>query len=334
MNVLVTGATGFLGRRLVQRLLEEGYTVTAAGRNEAVGRELTLEGARFLPASLEDEQAMLDACRGQSYVFHCGALSTPWGAYRDFYRSNVMGTRHVIAGCRTHGVTRLIHVSTPSLYFQYKDGFGISEASPLPNKPVNHYARTKRMAESLVDEAFAQGLPVVTIRPRALFGPGDNAIFPRLVRANQKKFVPLFRKGQIMMDITYIDNCVDALLLCMRSPESTLGRKYNITNGEPIPFINILEQVFRLLDMPFHHKEIPYKLAYSLAGLMELASKTLLLGKAEPVLTRYTLGTLGFHQTLDITAAREELGYRPSISNEAGIRLFADWWKRMYGQNG
>lgn len=331
MNVLVTGATGFLGRRLVQRLLAEGHKVTAAGRNKAIGRELEGVGAAFLPVSLEDSSAVADACKGQSYVFHCGALSAPWGPYNDFYRSNVLGTRHIVEGCMRHGITRLIHVSTPSIYFQFQDSFGVSEASPLPDKPVNHYARTKRMAEEVVDEAFLSGLPVVTIRPRAIFGPGDKAIFPRLVRANQKRFVPLFREGQIMMDITYVDNCVDALLLCMDSPESTLGRKYNITNGEPIPLIKLLEGVFRLLDMPFHHKAIPYKIAYPLAGIMELASKTLLLGRVEPILTRYTLGTLGFHQTLDITAAREELGYRPAINNEKGIALFAEWWKRTYG---
>src|SRR5690606_3825206 len=115
-----------------------------------------------------------------------GALSSPGGKYSDFYNSNVIGTRNIVEGSRRHQVGRLIYVSTPSLYFDYTDRWNLSESAPLPRKPVNAYAATKRRAEEEVEPAFAAGLPVITIRPRAIFGPGDQTILPRLLLANQK----------------------------------------------------------------------------------------------------------------------------------------------------
>lgn len=331
MKVLVTGATGFVGGRLVRRLLADGCEVTAAGRNRKLGDELARLGARFAPLALEDGEAVAAACAAQQAVFHCGALSSPWGRYADFYNSNVAGTRHVIAGCKRHKVGRLIHVSTPSVYFQYSDRLNINEQSPLPAKAANAYAYTKRLAEQLVAEAHADGLRVVTLRPRAVYGPGDTALFPRLVRANERRFVPLFRAGRISMDITYVDNCVDALLLCLRAPERALGRVYNITNGEPALFVDILSSVFGKLDMPFRAKKLPYAALYAAAGLMELAAAAWP-GRPEPLLTRYTVGTLAYHQTLDISAARNELGYAPRIGNEQGLAAFADWWREAAGR--
>ena len=331
MKVLVTGATGFVGGRLVHRLLAAGCEVTAAGRNREQGARLEKLGARFTPLLLEDGEAVEKACRAQQAVFHCGALSSPWGRYADFYNSNVAGTRHVINGCKRHDVGRLIHVSTPSVYFQYADRLDVDEYSPLPRKPANAYAHTKRLAEQLVAEAYAGGLPVVTIRPRAVYGPGDTALFPRLVRANERRFVPLFREGRVRMDITYVDNCVDALLLCLHAPERALGRIYNITNGEPAQFVDILSNVFDKLRMPFRAKRLPYAALYAAAALMELTAAALP-GRPEPLLTRYTVGTLAFHQTLDISAARSELGYTPRIGNEQGIAAFADWWRETAGR--
>ena len=254
MNMLVTGATGFLGKTLVFRLLNMGHTVYGLGRNKEIGNTLAEKGMQFICGDLADEQVVVDACKGVDYVFHCGAFSSPWGKYENFYNANVVGTKHVIQGCLTHHVKRLIHVSTPSLYFHYDDKENVKESDPLPAKFVNFYAETKYMGEQLIDEAFKEGLAVVTIRPRAIFGPGDNAILPRLIQTNQEKFIPLIKEGKNLLDLTYVENVVDALLLCMTSPESTLGEKYNITNGEQVPFVEVLSEAFQQLNIPFHTK--------------------------------------------------------------------------------
>lgn len=327
MKVLVTGGTGFLGKNLIDRLLEEGYEVTAVGRNEQEGQLLKRKGVRFLKLDLSAPE-MTDALKQQEAVFHCGALSSPWGAYRDFHQSNVIGTRNIIEGCFKYGVQKLVHVSTPSIYFDYRDRLLIAEAEPLPKQAVNSYAYTKRLAEQEIDKAFEAGLPVVTIRPRALFGPGDGAIFPRLMRANEQRFVPVFGDGRTLIDVTYIDNVTEALMRCLHADSSTLGQKYNITNGEPVYLFDLLSQLFEQLGTPFRHKRIPYPVAYTLAAVMESMSKLPYVNK-EPLLTRYSVGILAYSQTLDISKAERELGYRPVVTIAEGIRRFCQWWKEQ-----
>jgi nucleoside-diphosphate-sugar epimerase len=326
MRALVTGATGFLGKRLAKRLADDGHEVVGVGRNLEAGRWLEEHGVRFVSADLADRDAVVKACRGQEVVFHSGALSSPWGPYPAFHRSNVEGTRNVIEGSRTHGVRRLVHVSTPSLYFDTAERLGVSERDPLAEKPVNHYAATKRMAEELVDAAHAEGLPVVTIRPRALFGPGDTTILPRLIRANARGALPLFGPEGPWVDVTYVDNVVDALLLCESAPDHVLGKKYNITNGETVRMRHLLEKLFAALEVPAHFRPMRYPVAYGLAGAMEAASLAFMGGR-EPLLTRYSVNVLARSQTLDISAARRDLGYTPRTSLDEGLAEFVAWWK-------
>lgn len=272
---------------------------------------------------------MVRNCEGQEMVFHCGALSSLWGSYNDFYESNVTGTRNVIKGCVANGVERLIHVSTPSIYFDFADRYHIAESTPLPRKAANWYAETKRLAEQEIDQAYESGLPVMTIRPRAIFGPGDPTIIPRLIEANRQGRLPLIRGGQAVVDLTYIHNVVDALLLCMSAPSEALGRKYNITNDEPIRFIDALNYLFERLGEPVRARRIPYPAAYMAAGCIEGLAR--LTGSSkEPLLTRYTVGLLSKSQTLDISAAREQLGYRPRVSVKEGIDAYAAWYKENH----
>jgi len=324
MNILVTGGTGFLGKALAFRLLLAGYEVTIVGRNEVVGKEISTCGIRFIKADLADEFAMTEACRGQDYVFHCGALSSPWGRYQDFYNSNVLGTKHVVLGCQRHSIRRMIHVSTPSIYMEWRDRQQIGENEALPINAINTYARTKRAAEYIVDDAWQKGLPVLTIRPRGIFGPGDHTIFPRLIRVNDSKGIPDFGKA-VMADVTYIDNVVDALLLCIAAPKTSLGKKYNITNGEPMLLKTLMVTLFEKLGYPLRFRKIPYSLAYCVASMAELYAAFPWGG--EPEITRYGVGVLYYSQTLDITAAQNELGYYPSVSISEGIQQFADWWR-------
>lgn len=330
-RVLVTGGTGFLGQKLALRLRDQGYEVTAVGRDRGIGQELQKKGICFAQADIRDRDAMIEVCRNQEIVHHAAAFSSPWGTFRDMYATNVSGTGHLIEGCMKFDIERLIHVSTPSIYFAFEDREGIRESDPLPVRFANTYAHTKYLAELEVDKAYLAGLPTITIRPRALFGPGDNTILPRLIRANEKKYVPLIDGGKAVMDLTYIENVVDALLLCMESPAHTLGHAYNITNGEPVTLIDVLTKVFQRLDMPLRERKLPYWKAYSAAWVLEAVSRTLLGGR-EPVLTRYSVGVLAKSQTLDITKAREALGYRPRVRIAEGIEAFADWWRMQHGR--
>lgn len=326
MNVLVTGATGFLGQKLAFRLKKIGYHVTALGRNEEIGTHLNQAGIQFIPSSLEDKKKISELCQKQDYVFHSGALSSPWGKYQDFFNSNVIGTQNIIEGCKRANVKRLIHVSTPSLYFHYDERLDVKESAPLPEAFVNDYAKTKYLAELEIDRAFQEGLPTITIRPRALFGPGDNAILPRLIKVCEKGVFPKIGDGSVEVDITYVENVVDALILCMNSGEHTLGEKYNITNGVRVNLYEIIEEVMGQLGKSVKYKKISFNKAFLFAKILERAS-TLFLGGKEPILTRYSVSVLSKSQTLNIEKAKQDLGYVPRISIEEGIRHFVEWWK-------
>lgn len=326
MKLLVTGGTGFLGTHLAHRLQELGHEVTAIGRNPAKGAALAARGIRFIAADLADEAAIQAACRGQEAVFHTGALSSPWGAPAAFHAANVLGTRHIVDGCLQHGVSRLVHVSTPSIYNSYTAHLGVREDAPLPAKPVNEYARTKLLAEGEVQRGFAAGLPVVTLRPRAIFGPGDQAILPRLIQVAQRGRMPLINGGRALIDLSYVENVVDALLLGLSAPEGCSGRTYNITNGEPMELRTLLTALFERLSMPVKMVDLPWGAAWGIASALEAVYR-LLPGRPEPPLTRFAVGSIGLSQTLDITAARTELGYTPRVSVFEGIERFAQSYR-------
>ncbi|HRJ41174.1 MAG: NAD-dependent epimerase/dehydratase family protein [Caldilineaceae bacterium] len=326
MKVLVTGATGFLGQALARRLCGLGADVSGLGRNPAVLARLEREGIRPISADLADGEAIRAACQGQEIVFHAGALAAPWGKREDFYKSNVLGTQNVTAGCEASGVQRLVHVSTPSVYFGLDSLESVREDAPLPARPVNEYARTKLLAEGEVDRAFGRGLPVITIRPRAIFGPGDTTILPRLIARLKTGRLPIIGDGRNVIDMTYVENVVDALLLCAASPLATLGKKYNITNGEPTPLWPLIEKLCMALSYPYPKRHIPYPLADGVAALLEVVY-CLLPGQPEPPLTRYSVALLAKNTTLDISAARRELGYQPRVSVAEGFQDFVEWWQ-------
>ncbi|RLT42089.1 MAG: NAD-dependent epimerase/dehydratase family protein [Chloroflexi bacterium] len=231
-----------------------------------------------------------------------------------------------MAGCAIHGVGRLVHVSTPSIYFGLDSLVNVREDAPLPTRPVNEYARTKLLAEAAVDRAFARGLPVITIRPRAIFGPGDTTILPRLIARLQKGRLPIIGDGRNLSDMTYVENVVDALLLCAASPTATLGKKYNITNGEPTPLWPLIEKLCAALGYEYPRRHVPYRVADGAAALLEVVYR-LLPGQPEPPLTRYSVALLAKNATLDISAARQELNYQPRVSVAEGLRRFVAWWQ-------
>ena len=326
MKALVTGATGFLGGALARRLHALGWDVTAQGRDPAALKSLEAQGIRAVKANLEDSQAILDACRGQEIVFHSGALANDWGRPEAFYNANVLGTQNVIRGCQEHHVKRLVHVSTPSIYFRFAPRIDVKETDPLP-PPVTEYARTKGLAEVEVDKAYADGLPTVTIRPRAIFGPGDRIILPRLINRLQRGILRVTGDGQNLADMSYIENVVDALLLCVESPKHTLGKKYNITSGEPVRLWEMIRKLCDRLDLKYPTQKLPYPLVDRIASTLEFVAR-LLPGQPEPPLTRYSVAMISLSTTLDITAARNDLGYSPRVSNEEGFEEFVEWWKR------
>jgi nucleoside-diphosphate-sugar epimerase len=315
MHVLVTGATGFVGRHLVAALLRRGDRVRALGRNEAACRGLEQSGGEVVRSDLRDRGAVVGACAGVDAVCHAGALSAPWGRAADFHAVNVGGTENAIAGCRAHGVGRLVYVSSPSVVFDGRDHRDLTDDAPYPRRLMSVYSLTKKIGEDRVRAAAAEGLATVTIRPKAVFGPGDTSLLPRLVRVARGGRLPQVGDGRNLVDLTYVDNVVHALLLALEA-RAAVGRTYTVTNGEHVPLWDLIKTVLRRLGIDAKLRPLPYRVVYAAAALMELRAA---LTGGEPLLTRYTAALLARTQTYNIDAARHDLGYVPPVSVAEGV---------------
>jgi nucleoside-diphosphate-sugar epimerase len=331
MKVLVTGGTGFLGRHLVWRLADLGHDVCFTGRDAEKARQVTKDASRpttfavlshAAPGSLA---ALTRAMAGADAVIHCAALSSPWGRLRDFYSANVQSTEQVLSAMRTHRVARLVHISTPSIYFQFCDRIGIREDEPLP-PPVNYYAQTKREAERLVRAA---PVSAIILRPRGIFGMWDETLLPRLLRLLRRKRFPLFNGGNALIDLTYVDNVVDAIVLAL-ALQDPIESTFNISNGQPLRAGDLFAQLARAYDLPWHPRHMPLSTGLVLARACEVAGR--IVRGWEPPLTRYTVGTVAYSQTLDLQRARDHLGYVPRVDIHEGIRRTSAWMQARAGE--
>jgi nucleoside-diphosphate-sugar epimerase len=223
----------------------------------------------------------------------------------------------------------MVFVSSSSLYFEFAHRMNITESDPLPPRAANHYVASKRAAERIVANAHERGLGTVVVRPRAIFGPGDTALLPRLLRVASQGWLPLIDRGAALVDLTYVDNVADVLWAAAVAPDSVAGRVYNVTNGEPWRVASLLSNVAEVLDLEVRFVNVPFAVAYAVAALLELVA-SLSPGRPEPPLTRYTVGVLGRSQTLSIEAARRDLAYAPRVSVAEGVRRTVDWWRQRH----
>jgi 2-alkyl-3-oxoalkanoate reductase len=315
MRVLVTGGTGFLGQNIVTYLQMQGHCIRVLGRDETVCAQLTAGGVEVVRADLRDGPAVRNACANMDAVCHAGALSAPWGRLADFHASNVVGTENVLAGCKSHHVKRLVFISSPSVTFAGRDLHEATEASPYPPRYLSPYSLTKKQGEDLVNAAHRGGLATVILRPKALFGPGDRALLPRLLTAAHRGRLPQIGAGRNLVDLTYVENAAQAVVLALTA-EAAVGKTYIVTNDEHVPLWDVIRLVLRRLGVPARLRPMPYHLVYALAAMMEFRSR--LLG-GEPTLTRYTTAILGRTQTYDVSAAKRDLGYQPTISVAEGV---------------
>ncbi|MCA9540974.1 MAG: NAD(P)-dependent oxidoreductase [Myxococcales bacterium] len=329
-RVLVTGATGFLGGAVAARLHAAGDEVTATGRDLAAGEALRARGLNFVAADLTDAAAVDRLCAAQTHVVHCAARAASWGPYDAFWQANVLATRHVAEATRRAG-GHLVHISTPSIYVARRDQFDVPEDAPLP-PPINHYAATKHLAELEVDQAHAAGLSVITLRPQAILGPGDTTLMPRILGLAARGTLPVIGDGSMTLAVTGVENAIDAIEAALAAPPAALGRKYNITDGEAVRLQAVLDQVFALLGVQCRRRHISRGLAWMLAGLVETLWR--LLRRGEPPLTRYAVCLLGYGRTLDISAARRDLGYAPRVPLDETLARFADWWRQANPPHG
>ena len=326
MKILVTGGGGFLGQALCRGLVERGHEVSSFNR----GRYPALDalGVRQLQGDLADRAAVLAAfADGFDTVFHNAAKAGAWGSYQSYYSANVVGTNNVVEACRTHGIGKLVHTSTPSVTHRATHPVegGTAETVPYGEGFKAPYAATKTIAEKAVLAASDANLAVVALRPRLIWGPGDAQILPRLVERARAGRLRIVGSGDNKVDTTYIDNAAQAHFDAfehLASGAACAGKAYFISNGEPWPMREVLNALLRAAGAPEVRKHLPFAAAYAIGAVCEGLWRALPLGGELPM-TRFLAEQLATAHWYSMEPARRDFGYEPKVSMAEGMRRLA-----------
>lgn len=330
-TVLVTGGGGFVGRRIVEMLLERGDTVRFVARGTypdvealgAVGRQL----------DLRDAKSLRDAVRGVDVVHHVAGKAGYWGSFEEFAAVNIDGTRNVIDACRAEGVGRLVYTSTPSVVGYAADAEGIEEA-PYPERWESPYGETKARAEKLVLAASSPGLRTVAVRPHLVIGPRDNHLVPRVIGRARAGQLRIIGDGTNKVDLTYVDNAagahLDAADALRAADAPCAGKAYFISNGEPVVLWEWINGVLAELGAPPVTKKVSLRTASALGGALELAHRWLPLA-GEPRMTRFVALAMSRSHWYSMAPAQRDLGYRVRVPLDEGTRRTVAWLKEQTG---
>lgn len=317
MRVFVTGGSGYLGRNLLKTLTGRGDEARALARSDAAVKAVEAVGATAVRGDLEDVEVMTAAMRGCDVVFHSAAVAALWGDRAAFRRVNVEGTEHVARAARAAGVRRLVHVSTEAVLVDGK-GFIVNadESRPLPAHPLGLYPETKGEAERRVLAAAGDGLDVVIVRPRFIWGRDDTTVLPELVRAVEDGRFKWIGGGRYLTSTCHVDNVVEGMLLA--AERGRPGGIYFLTDGPPVEFRRFITDLLATRGVTPGDGRVPRPLAWGLAAVSEWLWRLLRL-KGEPPITRTAICLMGGEVTVNDARARTELGYQGRVTMEEGL---------------
>ncbi|WP_222565455.1 2-alkyl-3-oxoalkanoate reductase [Novilysobacter antarcticus] len=331
MKILVTGGGGFLGQALCRGLRERGHEVVSFNRGDYPA--LAAMGVRQVRGDLARRDAVIAAARGCEAVFHNAAKAGAWGPWQEYHDANVLGTRHVLDACRSHGITRLVYTSTPSVTHRATHPVegGSADDVPYGTGLKAPYASTKLIAEQEVLAANDAALATVALRPRLIWGVGDNQLLPRLVERAHAGRLRLVGDGANLVDTTYIDNAAQAHFDAfdhLAVGAACAGRAYFISNGEPRTMRETINGLLAAVGAPLVEKTLPFRLAYA-AGVVCEGLWTALPLRGEPPMTRFLAEQLVTTHWYDMGPARRDFGYRPAVGFDEGLaRVRADYGTR------
>lgn len=323
-RVLVTGGGGFLGKAIVQKLIERGDRVTSFSRSSYTD----LEGMHVaqICGDLNDRKTVSDACRHKDLVFHVAAKAGVWGPFQEYYQTNVIGTQNIIAACQEHNVSYLVHTSSPSVIYNGTGSMqGVNASAPYPSTFQTAYQQTKARAEQMVVAAAGGSLKTIILRPHLIWGPGDNHLIPRIL-ARAKKIM-IVGDGKNLADTIYIENAADAHLQAgdaLQIKHDLSGNIYFISQGEPVYLWEMINNILKAGNKPPVTKSISRQTAFVIGALLEFIYKVLRL-KTEPKMTRFLAHELSAAQWFDISAAKRDFGFNPKISTKEGLKKLKEW---------
>ena len=325
MKALVTGGGGFLGKAIVKMLLARGTKVRSFSRSAHPALEAL--GVEHIKGEVGDSAAIASAVDGCHIVYHVAAKAGIWGPYDEYYRANVVGTKNVIEACRDKGVKKLVYTSSPSVVFDGRDMEGVDESVPYPDHFEAFYPQTKAEAEQLVLAANDDRLATVALRPHLIWGPEDNHLVPRIIEKGRAGALRKIGNKECLVDTIYVDNAAEAHLMAadkldIGSPVS--GKAYFISQEEPKPLWHIVNEILAAGSIAPVEKTISPGLAYGIGWAMENIYRLFAI-KSEPRMTRFLAGELSTAHWFDLSAAKRDFGYKPTVSYDEGMVRLKEW---------
>jgi nucleoside-diphosphate-sugar epimerase len=318
--IFVTGGSGFLGRQLIRDLRAQGYTVRALARSDAAASTVRQLGAEPVRGDLGDVDAMRQGMQGCAAIIHSAAHVAMWGRWQDFVRDTVTGTENVLAAARAAGVPRFVHIGTEAVLADGKAIVDADETRPLPAHPNGYYPHSKGIAEQRVIAANGNGLTTMVMRPRFIWGTGDTTLLPQFVQAMQGGQWMWFDGGRHRTSICHVRNVTHGTILAAQNGRG--GQIYFLTDGEPVEFRDFISRLVQTWGVTPPTRTAPLWVADLVAAVSELAWKLLPL-RGQPTLTRTAVNLMFREVTVRDRKAREELGYRPVVSVDEGLKELA-----------
>ena len=314
MRVLVTGASGMLGRVTATALAERGDDVTVLQRRPA-GLP-----CREVLGDVADPAVVARAVEGQDAVLHLAAKVDVTGRWAEYLRANVEGTRTVVDACRRAGVGRLVHVSSPSVAHGGSALVGVGAGPADPQRARGHYARSKAVAETAALAADSAELAVLVVRPHLVWGPGDTQLVERVVERARAGRLPVIGSGAALIDTTYVDNAVDALVAAVDVPAH--GEALVVSNGEPRPVAEVIARLCRAAGVPAPRRRVPVGVAWAAGAAVE-AVWAATQRRDTPPLTRFLTGQLSTAHWFDQRRTRAVLRWSPRVPLAEGFARLA-----------
>ena len=318
MKIAVTGATGSLGGAVLKYLASEGHEVVGLGRNEAKLSQLSEDGFEMINCDILDINAIENSIIGVDILVHCAAYASPFGSRRKYFETNVQGTKNVFIAAKYRSVKRIIVISSASIF----DGGrpDIKHPDDMPHKsmrPKHAYGASKYDSELYCLEQT--DIPWIGLRPRAVFGKGDETLIPRLERLISDKRYLTIGKGDALIDITCLGNFLDAVVCAIEANDDALHRFYNISNGDARSFKSIIAAYANRNERQLKHRKIPLFPMLIYSNLITIAA-SLVPGKTwEPAITNYGLRQITRSLRLDISGAKKYLNWTPRLTFEDGL---------------
>ena len=316
-SAFVTGGSGFIGGRLIERLVADGYGVRALARSDRAAERVRARGAEPERGDLADPSSMRAGALGCELAFHAAATLGDWGTPEEFRRGNVEGTSNALTACSEAGVRRFVHVGTEAALLAGAPLVEVDETASLrPDSPAL-YSATKARAEELVLAANGDRFETVVVRPRFVWGVGDTTLLPALVEMVRSGRFAWIGGGHHRTSTTHVDNTVEGLLL--GATRGVPGNAYFVTDGEPVVFREFVSELLLTQGMTPPSRSLPGWLGGVLASAGEAAWRRLPL-PGRPPLTRFAYWVSCQECTIRIDKARAQLGYAPVKQIAAGLQ--------------